>query len=84
MESISFTVYPNPVNDILNIGYSLAEKDIASLRIYNLEGKEMKNLQLSQWATGVSIDLSNFSKGTYLYVYHVNGVIEKTGKLIKL
>ena len=56
-ESLGFTIYPNPVNNLLNIKSNLALK---SGIIYNLLGKKISTV------TSNSIDVSKFNSGIYI------------------
>lgn len=56
------TLYPNPVNDRLNIT-SKGQTQITSIEIYNLQGQVV--LSVPQFITG-SVDVSQLPKGTYL------------------
>jgi len=64
-----FFVFPNPVNNIANIQFNLAEnKDNIEVGIYDMVGKKIKNLYngpLSQGGQDFSIDVSGLSKGVY-------------------
>jgi uncharacterized delta-60 repeat protein len=58
----SFSVYPNPVNDVLNIKKN-TDFNIKSISIYNLLGQQMNfNLKTDQ----SSLDISNLKKGNYI------------------
>jgi len=64
-----FFVFPNPVNNIANVQFNLAEnKDNIEVGIYDMVGKKIKNLYngpLSQGGQDFSIDVSGLSKGVY-------------------
>ena len=72
-----FIVYPNPVKDILNISY---DKNISSVKVYNLLGQEViaKFLNSNQ----SQIDLSNLLEGTYLVKVLSEGLTQ-TIKILK-
>lgn len=73
-ENLSFKVFPNPANDILNIDM---ESDIKSIEIYSLLGQKVKVSNNKQ------TDISNLSNGVYMVrVEDVNGAVS-TQKLIK-
>ena len=82
-QSQGLGVYPNPTNGMVNIAYHIGEKESALIRIYSLSGKEMVSLNLSSWNTGVTIDLSSYADGVYIYTYQVNGEVKETGKITK-
>lgn len=73
----SFTAYPNPVNDILNLSYT---QDISKVSVHNLLGQEVITKSVN--ATQSQIDMSNLSNGTYL-VKVTSGGATKTLKVLK-
>ncbi|WP_432672073.1 T9SS type A sorting domain-containing protein [Flavobacterium sp. SM2513] len=73
----TFTYYPNPVQNILNIGYVDA---IDSVQVFNMLGQEV--FQTSGNSTTLQIDMSSFAKGTYL-VKIISGSTMKNIKVIK-
>jgi Secretion system C-terminal sorting domain len=77
ISSNDFSLYPNPVNDELNLR---ANEEITSVSIHNVLGQELYNSNVDALET--TIDLSDFVKGTYI----VNVTVGKdtvTRKLIK-
>lgn len=73
----NFTYYPNPVKDILNLGYS---QSITNVSVYNLLGQEVitKNVNANQ----SKIDMSGLNAGTYLVKVTADNQT-KTIKVIK-
>jgi hypothetical protein len=74
-DSTSFTAYPNPVNDMLNLSYS---SEIYSVKVINLLGQELFTKKVSNNST--QIDMSNLPAGTYI----VNMTIDNAIKSIKV
>ncbi|WP_333599878.1 T9SS type A sorting domain-containing protein [Flavobacterium sp.] len=74
----SFTFYPNPVKDVLNIGYN---KTITTVAIYNVLGQEMLVKAIN--ADQSQINVSYLSKGTYLVKVTAEDGATKTIKVIK-
>lgn len=78
VNTIGFTYYPNPVNDILNIKTDIS---IESINTFNITGQQLMTIK-STPANG-QIDLSSLASGMYL----VNAVFEngqvETFKIIK-
>lgn len=72
-----FSVYPNPVKDILNLNYT---KDISNVSIHNLLGQEVMTKSIN--ASQSKIDMSNLTNGTYLVKVTVDGLV-KTLKVVK-
>ncbi len=75
-ESI-FSVYPNPVNDLLHITTPVNDYTI---EIYNLQGQLIKNSSINSGPQ--TIDYSNFSEGIYLMKLTSEN-ITKTFKIVK-
>lgn len=74
-------VYPNPTSGILMIQNSKQLK-LNSVQVYSVSGQLIKTYQLEGNAKNSSIDLSSFTKGTYLL--KVNSENESTNvKIIK-
>lgn len=62
--------YPNPFNPSTLISYSLANKGMVTLKIYNLLGQEVLTLVNTNKNAGqhqVKFDASNLSSGLYIY-----------------
>jgi hypothetical protein len=68
-ENIPFTVYPNPVNDILQV--ETTDNAAFEMAIYSLQGAKM--LQTVTTGNKTSIDVSNLSDGIYfLQIYNLS------------
>tara|TARA_R100000306_G_C4378047_1_gene142861 strand:+ start:2361 stop:3278 length:918 start_codon:yes stop_codon:yes gene_type:complete len=72
-----FSVYPNPVKDILNIE---SKATVNSVSVYDILGKEV--LSARPDAVSPSIDMSGLSSGAYLVQVTI-GKATKTVKVIK-
>lgn len=59
-------VYPNPAQEKLLINNTTI-KDIVRLKIYNVFGLEIANMEILQKTNPLTIDISNFENGTYFY-----------------
>ncbi|WP_432672693.1 choice-of-anchor J domain-containing protein [Flavobacterium sp. SM2513] len=73
----TFSFYPNPVKDVLNISSTAA---ITQVTVYNLLGQNVLETSLNSSTTAV--DLSGLPKGTYL-VKILTATVSKTIKVIK-
>jgi len=63
--------YPNPFNPVTKINYTLNKEGIVSLKVYNLLGREIKELvsKLQLQGTYEAVfDGSNLNSGVYFYV----------------
>ena len=73
----TFTAYPNPVKDILNISYT---SEISSVRVINMIGQEVISRNIN--ATSTQVDMSELSAGTYIVNVTVGDSV-KTLKVVK-
>lgn len=73
----SFSYYPNPVRDVLNLSYI---QTISKVQINNLLGQEVLSKVIN--ANESQIDMSSLPKGTYLVNVTAEG-LTKTIKVIK-
>ena len=76
LKSNSFSIYPNPSNDIINI--SLSKDEIKEIIIFNVYGEKItqKNLIIE---SNLKVDLSDYSNGTY-FIVAINNDLSKTVK----
>ncbi|MBD3583515.1 Calx-beta domain-containing protein [Flavobacterium selenitireducens] len=72
-----FKLYPNPVNDILNIEYT---ETLTQISIFNIVGQQVISKNVS--ATSTQIDMSHLPAGTFL-VKATSGSASQTFKVIK-
>ena len=77
VENNTFTAYPNPVKDNLNIRYN---ENITDVTVYNVLGQQLFVKVIN--ATEGQVDLSNLTSGTYL-VRVTSGDKTQTIKVIK-
>jgi len=73
----TYTLYPNPVNDVLNIS------DISSvnkIEISDVTGKTVYSTEVN--APNISINTSNLSKGIYIVSFQNNKGVQ-TSKFVK-
>lgn len=62
--------YPNPFNPSTNIRFSIPQKSFVTLKIYNLQGKEITALVSEELTSGnyqYSFTASSLPSGTYFY-----------------
>ena len=75
-ESINlYQNYPNPFNPTTTIKFSLPKSDQVSLKIYDVLGKEIKNIfsgHLNAGDYSFDFDAENISSGIYFYVMKTN------------
>jgi len=78
--------YPNPFNPVTQIRYSIAQKGIISLKVYNLLGKEVATLFAGIRQPGnyeVTFNGKELASGIYFYQLKANDFV-KTNKMIVL
>jgi hypothetical protein len=73
----TFTAYPNPVKDVLNVSF---EQNISDVTVYNLLGQQVAFKKMN--ADKGQIDMSNLASGTYLVRVNTENAV-KTIKVIK-
>lgn len=64
-----FTIFPNPVNNILNIGYSNLSSSFVA-RVFDLQGRLIKQFVIEN--SQYELDVSELSNGVYLISINVN------------
>lgn len=68
-DNIEFAVYPNPASGQFVIQYNLQEDAFVNIRVYNLLGSEVAEIQQQNMIAGmykVIADISSLRPGTYL------------------
>ena len=75
---------PNPFSEATEIKMSLPETTReAHVRVYNLEGKELKNIQVEERGeASIKISANDLSAGMYLYALIIDGKVVDTKRLI--
>lgn len=71
-----YTNYPNPFNPSTQIAYNLKETGLASLKVYDILGREIMVLINENQEAGkhtIKFDASDLSSGVYIYILQVNG-----------
>ena len=82
LQPISFRLdqnYPNPFNPSTTIDFSIPQKELVSLRIFNSLGEEVAELINETKNAGnyaVKFDASQLSSGIYFYVINAGNFIE--------
>ncbi len=76
-------IYPNPATHFINLDYELTSKvNNANIRIMNLLGSVVKNVEIDKNSTGLRLDISTLTNGVYFYSVIINNEVYKTKKLI--
>ena len=58
-------IYPNPVNDKLNIKFDSAITELTQIAIYNIAGQKLKVFTVNNGQEICTLDMSRFSAGSY-------------------
>jgi len=81
--SILLNCFPNPAANKITFAYLLEDKiSSAEIRVSDMFGRLMKNVQLTVGSNAIEEDLSSFANGIYFYSLNVNGRNAGTKKLI--
>ena len=65
-------IYPNPVTDYLTVKIPANNKTILNIKIYNMIGNEIKELNFSESENSVLISMSEFPIGIYIIEVKTN------------
>lgn len=81
-ESNDISLYPNPVQNILNVDLILNNQDKVKIQLYDLSGREnivLYNSNLSKGNHSLTFDISNIYGGFYFLKTHIrNKIITKS------
>jgi len=77
--------YPNPFNPVTTIKYDVSLEGLVMLRIYDITGRELLNLNEYRTAGSYSVlfDGTNFASGLYIYKIEI-GDFSDTKKMVLL
>ncbi len=76
--------YPNPFNSQTMIRFSIPGKDFVSIKLFDLNGNEIKTLvngELNSGNYSITLDASQLSSGVYFYTMKTNS-FKSTKKLV--
>jgi len=85
-EEFSFNNYPNPFNPSTVISYQIPEDDFVTIKVYNLEGREIKTLVHERKEAGyynLQFDGNKLSSGIYICVM-MTSRFTKSNKMLLL
>jgi hypothetical protein len=69
----SVEIYPNPARKVMNIGNS-ADTQLERVLIYDLNGRLIQSVDLSNMDREVSVNVANLASGVYLVQFEAQGV----------
>jgi len=79
-----FSIAPNPVDDLATVTWQQPfEQENSFLKIYSIEGKLAQQTTLPLNATQVELNMSNLTKGLYIFVLEINGQVVQREKIMK-
>ena len=78
IDEVQFTLFPNPINDQLNITKN--NNLLANFEMYDIVGRQVAKTKFSN--TNYTFSTSALASGTYIYYLEVNNTV-KSGKIIK-
>ena len=77
--------YPNPFNSSTIIKYELKNSANVNIKLYNIEGKDIKTLLNKNQNAGsyeILFNASEISAGVYFYTFEIDNVLIETRKLL--
>jgi hypothetical protein len=85
-QAVGLQLYPNPVQDLLNIRLNGGVRGKVSVSIYDLTGHCVRRVELEKdsWGLEASIDVSGLPKGLYIVQVFTGASTRSAGKFIKL
>jgi hypothetical protein len=76
-------IYPNPATSHVSLDYNLtSDVDQANLRIVNILGAVVKDINLNRNDSNHRLDISDLESGVYFYSMLINNEVYKTKKLV--
>jgi len=79
--SVTFNIYPNPVENVLKVDLTGSVGNKSRINIFSIDSRLVQNIQLTDSGTNL-IDVSHLPRGIYLCRY-INGEEIKTIKINK-
>ncbi len=76
--NLQINIFPNPVNDKLNVQVNFAEP--AEIILYDIASKKIMQ---KKFTNSTSLNFEQFNKGIYLYEIWVRDGLYKQGKIVK-
>jgi len=79
----SISCYPNPSSDYLNFKYNLDQNSQGEILIYDLVGKKVKLINITNSSDHSRISVSDLNPGIYIWTIEIDGIPVKSEKIIK-
>jgi hypothetical protein len=74
--------YPNPASSFTSIKYDLQYANTGKIAFYDMLGKKVKEVELTEKQGVAKIDVAEFNSGIYFYTFLVNDKAISTKKLV--
>ena len=81
-EKIIVTAYPNPASTFVNFSFSNTFGSLGKISIYDMIGKKVKETETDNLTNQVRVDVSELSRGLYIWSFEVDGMPVKTEKFL--
>ncbi|RLD62283.1 MAG: hypothetical protein DRJ01_06380 [Bacteroidetes bacterium] len=68
-EKLNIDVYPNPIVDVANISYNVSDNSVVRINLYNIQGKLIRKIELSNQTIGkhnYQFNIEGIQQGTYI------------------
>ncbi len=83
LKNPQMTIFPNPATNRVTVNYnSVAGTGIASVKVINILGKVVKEQKFDVGSHSLIMNISDISKGMYLYTLVVNNEVIDTKKVV--
>lgn len=81
----AITVYPNPVQDELNIDLNITKKSLVEIRLMDMSGKliSQKESSVETGLNNIHLNTSQLGQGFYNLQVYINGTLSSVTKLSK-
>ncbi len=74
--------YPNPAKESIQLTYDLQNAQEGTIRVFNINGQEVKSLKVDGNADAVQLKTSGMASGNYFYTVEANGTVVGKNRFI--
>jgi len=78
LSSDHISIYPNPITNIANIEFNLFKRNEVNIAVYDILGKQIKNLyqgEMMSGANNIQVDVSTLNEGVYFVKLQMNNQV---------
>lgn len=83
LSNVSFTVYPNPTDGLINFEYAVSENDQSVLKVYDVLGRLVETVRLNYDYAVQSLDITSYASGVYSLTITSNNKVVAHSRIIK-